>query len=234
MRQIRRLKASYIYHLEQKLEELTTRRTHTHTNRKMHHTRAGAMCKFENLEEDLVKDLFISNMTNTPIQIDLLSEVRTPQQMLNFAINIERGQTNQQEMLKAHTSNTSWSNVSYIRKNSRNPTQQRQFKQPILPTSTSGKIEPCFKCGQQFIRNHLNMCEAQNFTCQLCKKTGHYASLCKAPMPERRKTITPLQENKNAPQQQFQQTRRDRPIHEEQQQEEEEQEKETVDGEAAL
>ena len=57
---------------------------------------AGAMCKFKDLEEDLVKDLFISNMTNTSIQMDLLSEVRTPQQVPNFAIDRERCQANQQ------------------------------------------------------------------------------------------------------------------------------------------
>ena len=73
---------------------------------------AGALCKYKDLEEDLVKDLFISNMTNTSIQMDLLSEVRTPQQVLNFAINRERGQANQQEILRAHTNNTSWSQVS--------------------------------------------------------------------------------------------------------------------------
>ena len=52
------------------------------------------------------------------MQIDLLSEVRTPQQVLNFAIKRERerGQAYRQEILKAHTSNTNRSNVSYIRK----------------------------------------------------------------------------------------------------------------------
>ena len=48
------------------------------------------MCKIK----DLVKDLFNSNMANTSIQMDLLSEVRTPQQVLNFAINRESGQAN--------------------------------------------------------------------------------------------------------------------------------------------
>ena len=35
--------------------------------------------------------------------MELLSEVRTPQQALNYAINRERGQANQQEILKANT-----------------------------------------------------------------------------------------------------------------------------------
>ena len=154
---------------------------------------AGAMCKFKDLEEDLVKDLFISNKTNTSIQMDLLSGFRNSQQVLNFAINRERGQDNQQEILKAHSRNTNWSKVSYIKNNPRNPTQQRQFKQLILPTPTSGKTEPFFKCGQPFIRYHLNMCKLQNFTCEICKKMGHYTSLCKATMPERRKPAIPRQ-----------------------------------------
>ena len=198
---------------------------------------AGAMCKFKDLEEDLVKDLFISNMTNTSIQMDLLSEVKTPQQVLNFAINRERGQTNQQEILRAHSSSTNWSNVSYIRNNTRQQQQQQQqrrFKQPILPTPPTGKIQPCFKCGQAFIRYHLNKCKAQNFTCQIYKKTGHYTSMCKAPMPERKKPTTPRQENRYTPQNQPQNTRRVRHIQEDQEQESPEEESETVDGEAAL
>ena len=39
----------------------------------------GAHCKFEKLEEDLVKDIFISNMRSSNIQIELLAEVITPQ-----------------------------------------------------------------------------------------------------------------------------------------------------------
>ena len=46
----------------------------------------GTMFKFKDLEEDLVKSLFISNMTHTLIQMDL-SEVRRPQKILNFAVN---------------------------------------------------------------------------------------------------------------------------------------------------
>ena len=69
----------------------------------------GAHCKFEKLEEDLVKEIFISNLRSSNIQMELLSEVRTPQQALNYAINRERGQANQQEILKA---NTSWNTGS--------------------------------------------------------------------------------------------------------------------------
>ena len=56
---------------------------------------ACALFKIKDLEEDLAKDLFISNTTNTAIQMDLLSEVRTPPQVLILAINRrEAKQTN--------------------------------------------------------------------------------------------------------------------------------------------
>ena len=41
----------------------------------------GSHAKLEHLEEDLVKDLFISNMQSSNIQMELLSEVRTAQQV---------------------------------------------------------------------------------------------------------------------------------------------------------
>ena len=61
----------------------------------------GAHCRFKQLEEDLIKDIVISNMGSANIQMELLSEVRTSQQAFSYAVNSERGQANQQEILKA-------------------------------------------------------------------------------------------------------------------------------------
>ena len=160
---------------------------------------AGSHCRFEHLEEDIIKDLFISNMNNTAIQMDLLSEVRTPQQVLNYAIHRERGQANQQEILRANSTST-WNQVTYIRQNRR--------PQAILPTPQSGKIVPCWKCGNPFTPNHLQNCPARNTTCKICKKQGHFSSMCKAPMPERRRP--PLQST-SSPQSRYQNTYTPRP-----------------------
>ena len=118
-------------------------------------------------------------MNNTTIQMDLLSEARTPHQVLNYAINRERGQANQQEILRAK-STSSWNPVSYIRQN-------RRTLQPMLPTSQTGKIEPCWKCDNPFIPNHLQNFPAKNTICKICKKQGLFSSMCKAPMPESRR-----------------------------------------------
>ena len=95
---------------------------------------AGSLCKLKDLEENLVSDRLNPNMTNTSIQVDLLSGDCTPQQVLNFRKKRERGQAEQQETLKAHTSNTSRSQVSYTRNSPRHPAPQRALQQPILPT----------------------------------------------------------------------------------------------------
>ena len=160
---------------------------------------AGSHCRFEHLEEDIIKDLFISNMNNTAIQIDLLSEVRTPQQVLNYAINRERGQANQQEILRANSSST-WNQVTYIRQNRR--------PQAILPTPQTGKIEPCWKCGNPFTSNHQQNCPARNTICKICKKQGHFSSMCKASMPGRRR---PPQQSTSSPQSRYQSTYTPRP-----------------------
>ena len=60
----------------------------------------GAHCRFEQREEDLIKDIFISIMISANIHMELLSEVQTPQQAFSYAVNRERGQANQQEILK--------------------------------------------------------------------------------------------------------------------------------------
>ena len=127
-------------------------------------------------------------MNNTAIQMDLLSELRTPQQVLNYAINRERGQANQQEILRANSTST-WNQVTYIRQNRR--------PQAILPTPQSGKIEPCWKCGNPFISNHLQNCPARNTICKICKKQGHFSSMCKAPMPERRRPANKIRQAHN-------------------------------------
>ena len=84
----------------------------------------GSHAKLDHLEEDLVKDLFISNMHSSNTQMELLSEVRTPQQVLNHAINRERGQANQQEIRRVHSN---WNTVTYVRPNKQqNPTSTQR------------------------------------------------------------------------------------------------------------
>ena len=117
-------------------------------------------------------------MQSSNIQMELLSEVGTAQQVLNFAVNRERGLSNQQEVQKAHSN---WNTVSYVRQNKprNNILVQNQNVQ-------KSKISPCRKCGNPFSMAHLQICPAKITQCNICKKVGHFASRCRAKMPERR------------------------------------------------
>ena len=63
----------------------------------------AALCNWEHLEKSLVKSIFIQGMKNQQIQMDLLSEDRTPSEILNYALARERGQSNQQKMNNSHS-----------------------------------------------------------------------------------------------------------------------------------
>ena len=92
--------------------------------------------------------------------MELLSEVRTPQQALNYAINRERGQADQQEIVSNRKANTSWNTVSYVRQNKpRKQTSNGQRKAPA-----------CWKSGKTFSMAHLQICPAKQIQCKICKK----------------------------------------------------------------
>ena len=80
----------------------------------------AALCNWEHLEESLVKSIFIQGMRNQQIQMDLLSEDRTPSETLNYALARERGQANQQKMNNSqkpqHANNPWFEKIQYIKR----------------------------------------------------------------------------------------------------------------------
>ena len=98
----------------------------------------GSKAALGNVEEDLIKDFFIAKMNNTTIQMELLSEVRTAAQVLNFALSRERGQENQKEILRSSAPNWN-SQVNAIMNKNERPTLRTQ--QQSTPSQTKYK---CF------------------------------------------------------------------------------------------
>ena len=146
------------------------------TNKKKH----ASVCNWEHMEESLVKSIFIQGMNNQQIQMDLLSETRTPSETLQYALARERGQESQQKMRNTYTNtlqaNPWFEKIQYIK---------RQNRVPILRTPQSGQIQDCRRCGKKFLPGHLNVCPAKNEICRICKKIGHFAKQCKSEMPPR-------------------------------------------------
>ena len=185
----------------------------------------GAKAAFGGVEQDLVKDFVIGKMNNTAIQMELLSEMRTPAQALNYALARERGQQNQKEILRGN--NSTWNTtVAHL--------SARKTKPAILPTPQNTKQYPqCWRCGGSFTPNHNNNCPARISQCNICKKQGHFAKMCRSQIPS-------LPKNRGQYQQrQFQQTRNVKNIIEEEEETiapplEEEEEEETIDPEQTM
>ena len=134
----------------------------------------GAKAAFGALEQDLVKDFFTGKMNNTAIQMELLSEMRTPAQALNYALARERGQQNQKEILRGNNSN--WNTtVAHL--------SARKTRPAILPTPQSKQYPQFWRCGGSFTPNHINNCPAKVSQCNICKKKGHFAKMCRSQLP---------------------------------------------------
>ena len=175
----------------------------------------GAKCRLGSAEEDLIKDLFIAFMTNTDVQGELLMETRTAQQVLQFALNRERGQENQKAInsqLNRYSPHT-FEQISNITHNPRNPsfTPRQRLPTRNIQTQRSTNIpNPCRRCGLQFSLEHLQICPAKKVQCNLCKKVGHYSKVCRsAKLMWQTQQIKPQQ---SVPQQNIPQTRRVRNI----------------------
>ena len=139
----------------------------------------GSKAALGNVEEDLIKDFFIAKMNNTTIQMELLSEVRTAAQLLNFALSRERGQENQKEILRSSAPN--WNNqVNAITNKYARSTPRPQQQNPQQSNKTN---EQCWRCGGNFTAGHMNQCTAKKAICNICKKTGHFAKMCRSKIP---------------------------------------------------
>ena len=162
----------------------------------------------------------------------LLSEVRTAAQVLTFALSRERGQENQKEILRSSAPNWNSQMNAITNKNVRpTPRTQQQNTQQLNKTN-----EQCWRRGGSFTAGHINQCTAKQAVCNICKKTGHFAKMCRSkipPLPARRQNQRgPIQR----PQGQSNQLKV-RQIQEqliEQEDEREEEEIESVDPESAL
>ncbi|XP_075264825.1 uncharacterized protein LOC142356977 [Convolutriloba macropyga] len=140
----------------------------------------GSKAALGNVEEELTEDFFIAKMNNTAIQMELSSEVRSPAQVLNFALSREMGQENQKEILR--TSAPNWKNQKKaITNNNTRPTPRLQQQSQ----QTNKTKEQCWRCGVIFTAGHVNQCAAKQAVCKICKKTGHFAKMkCRSKIPQ--------------------------------------------------
>lgn len=146
----------------------------------------SSSCEFEQLREDLIKDIFICGLlpNYAHIKEKLLSEGKiTLEKALNLAKSINIAKENASQLHQEVNF------VSAIQKSQKsNYNNNYNYKKPFKPSppsnasppptsSSSKKSSPslnCSRCGQV----HRNKCPAEKVNCHICRKTGHYARMC--------------------------------------------------------
>ena len=126
-------------------------------------------------------------MTNTERQRELLMETQTANQVLQFALNRERGQENQKAINTQLNRNplNAFDQISHIIPSQRNEaynqiTRPRTPVRNSLPQRNTNITNPCRRCGIQFTPEHLLICPTKKVQCNLCKKIGHFCKVCRS------------------------------------------------------
>ena len=160
-------------------------------------TAQAATAELGGLEEELVRDLFISRMRNTALQNTLTFEIFTPGEVLKRAIKFEQSKQTTQAFQKAGSGN---SGVGQLREpqikikqepimavGKRNSNYKRQNKTQTQKRWTENKStnsksdqKTCTRCGKFFGPGHLKNCPAMGKSCKNCNKPNHFAKMCRS------------------------------------------------------
>ena len=151
-------------------------------------TAQAAKAELGGLEEELVRDLFISRMRNVVLQDTLTFETFSPEEVLKRAIKFEQRKQTTQAFQKSSTSTNNsglFSNsqmkikqepVMAIGNNGYNPRRQGQNQNRRKQydnrnaTRSKGGQKQCTRCGRVFGEGHLKNCPAMGKSCKNCNK----------------------------------------------------------------
>ena len=133
-------------------------------------------CDFENREEVIIRDIFITNMLDDDIQRQLLRDTVDPERAVSIAVNIEMGHQNLQRISSNNgaTGNT----VNAIQSFNR-------FRGAVARGNQSGRVVAnrsavcqCRCCGQTWTTTHRQVCPAMGKKCSHCGLLNNFAKVC--------------------------------------------------------
>ena len=153
-------------------------------------------CDFENKEEALTRDVFITNLIDPEIQKELLKQTVEPRQALQLAVNMELGMRNQHQ-IKEHNKTLIPASVIAIHLNKRRSSNwafSHNFQKP-----NNRPPLYCSNCGVNLLSNHRDKCIAKGKTCNNCRLMNHFAKICRKqnnakPQNSMKRTVITLDE----------------------------------------
>ena len=163
-------------------------------------TAQAAKSALDTLEDELVRDLFISKMQSPALQDTLTFETLPPEEVLKPAIKFEQSKQSTQAFQKSTLGTvpaTTQSGpqikikqepilvVGNRNQNTRKPYRERnrrkqQEGRAISNNQNADERKPCNRCGRPFVDGHLKNCAAMGKQCKNCNKPNHFARMCRS------------------------------------------------------
>ena len=162
-------------------------------------TAQAAKSALDTLEDELVRDLFISKIRNPALQDTLTFETLSPDEVLKRAIKFEQSKQSTQAFQKSTlgTAQAVTQPSSQIKikqgpilavgnrdQNNKRPYRERnRRKQPdggAPNIYNTDDRKQCNRCGKTFVDEHLKNCAAMGKQCKNCNKPNHFARMCRS------------------------------------------------------
>ena len=134
-------------------------------------------CDFENREEVIIRDIFITNMLDYDIQRELLRDTVDPERALSIAVNMEMGHQNQQRI--SSNDNANGSAVNAIQSINRFRGASLRGNQSSRTVVNRASVGQCRECGQSWTPKHRQVCPAMGKKCNHCGLFNHFAQICR-------------------------------------------------------
>ena len=152
-------------------------------------TAQAAKSALNTLEDELVRDLFISKMRSPALQDTLTFETLPPEEVLKRAIKFEQSKQSTQAFQKttlgtAQAKTQSGPQIKIKQEpilvvGNRNQNTRKPYRERNRRKQQEGR-KPCNRCGRPFVDGHLKNCAAMGKLCKNCNKPNHFARMCRS------------------------------------------------------
>ena len=159
-------------------------------------TAQAARSELGTLENEIVRDLFISKMKNMTLQDTLTFETLNPEEVLKRAIKFEHSKLTTMAFQKTNAAATGGSSSNYtsgvrikqepvmavrnLGGKTKTPNRRETNNRQNNNKTQNTKTKPCNRCGRTFEQGHLKNCPAMGKNCKHCGKPNHFAKMCRS------------------------------------------------------
>ena len=159
-------------------------------------TAQAARSELGTLENEIIRDLFISKMKNMTLQDTLTFEILDPEEVLKRAMKFEHSKLTTMAFQKTNAAATGGTSNNYtsgvrikqepvmavrnLSGTTKNQNRRESNKKQKNNKNHNVKTKPRNRCGRAFDQGHLKNCSAMGKTCKNCVKPNQFAKMCRS------------------------------------------------------